>query len=177
MSFFDSMKSLLNPEAKQETVAESSHKASREPASYLLIIRHGRPDYGENPGNPRLLAGEAAYLQDRYQEFEDKLDQLDLQILSSPLSRARETAEAFQAALSPNAHLEIAEASDLGGEEAIQERLQKGQVLVVVGHEPYAGTWLRHFAGQYRAFDKGDAALIAIDNEGKGRLIKYLKAH
>lgn len=177
MSFFQSLKSFLAPEESKASATGKGQAKDQAIAHYLLIIRHGRPDYEANPADPPLLAGEAAYLKDRYQEFEDRLSPFNIQILSSPLSRAQQTAQAFQEALAQTPNLEIADSSDLGGETVIQDRMQEGEALVLVAHEPYVSAWLRRFGISSKDFDKGDAALLAIDEEGKGRLVKYIKAH
>lgn len=88
-------------------------------------------------------------------------------LASSPLVRARETAEILAAAwggkeISITSHL--APAADRRALQAWLARRRVGETVALVGHEPdlgdLAAAWLAGSSGSFLAFKKGGAALI-----------------
>jgi phosphohistidine phosphatase len=171
------------------TAKDDSAGKDNSPASYeLYILRHG-------------IAGErgAAYPDDnlrpltadgkkKLREIVAGLDKLGVEldwIVSSPLVRARETAEVVGEGLGAHTPLDLCDALSPGGDpEALLKFLTKhpnrARVLVA-GHEPDLGMLAARLIGAGRharlTFKKGGCCLIAFDEfppQSPGQLVWWL---
>jgi len=138
----------------------------------LYLVRHGLagergsewPDDSKRPLVPRGVARlrkEAAALRKLAISFDA--------ILTSPLTRAKQTADVFAAGLSPHPPVHVIESLSPGGSYATfladLEKHAKRSHVACVGHEPDLG----HFAGRLIGakapveFKKGAICLIDLD--------------
>lgn len=138
----------------------------------LYLVRHGLaaeqgPDYPDD--NLRPLTDDGI---SRLRQEVHGLRALDVsfdRILTSPLVRARQTAEVLAAGLGFRAPLVVVEALGPGGRfeavEAALSRLGPDRSVALVGHEPSIGQFAARFIGAGRplCFKKG--AVCRIDAE------------
>ncbi len=143
----------------------------------LLVIRHGiaadRESFaGDDEARPLTEPGRRR-MRDVARGLRRMVSALDL-VCTSPLVRARQTADIVSAAFGDAPVVEWATLAPAAGPEAVARSLgdqQAGAVLALVGHEPDLSdlcTWL--CAGVSRPIldlKKGAACLLALD-EGVG---------
>ena len=125
----------------------------------LFLVRHAEAA----PGEPDALRPLTAAGRDTARALAEQLAaELPDAVLSSPLLRARETAEAIARATGLNAEPDErlapgATANDI--REAVAER---GQTVVVVGHQPDCSEILFELTGEQRPFAPGAAAAVDL---------------
>lgn len=96
-------------------------------------------------------------------------------ILTSPFTRAQQTAQIVSHSLG-DVPIELCSELALPEMEPFLEKCKtKSGVLFAVGHAPYLSDWLFHLTGQEQPLKKGSMAVIAMDGNGKGRLVLYAK--
>ena len=97
-----------------------------------------------------------------------------VQIWSSPLVRARQTAEILSECMGGipvKIHPAIA-AGDLdilAGDWQITEKENERTIVIIVGHEPYLSMWTERLTGNALQFKKAGAACLKLSG-GEGRL-------
>ncbi len=138
----------------------------------LYLIRHGLaeergeawPDDTRRPLTERGMA--------RLRKEADALDRLGVAfdvILTSPLVRARQTAEIVAAGFSPRPSVTVADALAPGGTHAALltalEPQSKRAAIALVGHEPGLGELAARLVGTRRPipFKKGAVCCIEVD--------------
>jgi phosphohistidine phosphatase len=151
----------------------------------VLLVRHAIAVDRDTPGiadHLRPLTEEGAA---RFRKSSRALaDMVTVDaILTSPLLRAKQTAEIFGRNF-PG--VSIQEAASLGSGsreefEAALARLPKSSTVAGVGHEPYVSEWTADWLGGSNAdafaFKKGGVALIEFElraEKGAGRLVFFL---
>lgn len=154
----------------------------------LYIMRHGiagqrGPQYSDDTKRPLTAEGKK-----KLREAVAGLARLGVEldwIVSSPLVRARETAEIVQEDLGARTPLDLCEALSPGGSpEALVKFLSqqpKRTRVMVTGHEPDLGMLAARLLGAGRnahlAFKKGGCCLIRFDDfppQAPGKLIWWL---
>jgi phosphohistidine phosphatase len=140
----------------------------------LYLVRHAiaeerGPKWPDDTERPLTSKGKA-----RFREVVSALRSMELHIdvvLSSPLVRARQTADLLAAGLEPAPAVELVEALAPGAPpHAILDAVRRARRARVacVGHEPDLGVAAAHFIGAARplAFKKGGICRIDVDAPG-----------
>jgi phosphohistidine phosphatase len=152
----------------------------------LYLIRHGLAeergeDYPDDSKRPLTHEGIA-----RLRKEAKALDALDVafdQILSSPLVRAKQTADAFAEVMKSKPPIAIADSLTPAGSPAavIQElaRHMKKARVALVGHEPNMGELAAHLIGAKVPLPFKKGAICRIDfsvfpPKGKGQLVWFI---
>lgn len=145
----------------------------------LLLIRHGKAEDRSSDKNDVLRE-----LTDKgKEEFAEFLDTIkddlktdkDVIVWTSPLIRAKQTADIFTEAFGLNSAEEkmfIAN-GDFGALIKEINELDSDMRVVCVGHEPSLGYWIEELTGSKYSFKKGGMALVQLNEENlsKGRII------
>ena len=142
----------------------------------LLLIRHGLAETRDlnqldqdrqlTDTGRRRLAEQAHYLV-------DFLANKSVQLISSPLVRAQQTAEIFtQNGLNQFTIKKFAATGNLNELKA-EIKKQNTEVMVVVGHSPHLEEWTFHLTGEWLRIKKGAAVAIEIMDfqEMSGRVL------
>lgn len=152
----------------------------------LYLIRHGiaeerGPEWPDDSKRPLTAKGIAA-LKDEAKALENLDVTFDL-ILSSPLTRTRQTADVFSARLSGKPPVVLSDAlTPEGSSEAVLQEIathaQKGRVALV-GHEPNIGELCARLIGASSPIEFKKGAICRIDFEtlppkGTGQLRWFL---
>ena len=152
----------------------------------LYLIRHGLAaergeEYPDDSKRPLTSEGLA-----RLRKEAKALDNLDVsfdQILSSPLVRAKQTAEVFTEVMKSKPPVAFSDALTPAGTPAavIQElsRHMRKASVALVGHEPNMGELAAHLIGAKVALPFKKGAICRIDfsvfpPKGKGQLIWFV---
>jgi phosphohistidine phosphatase len=148
----------------------------------LYLVRHAiaeerGPNWPDDTRRPLTAKGKA-----RFRQVVSALRSMDVRldvVLSSPLVRARQTADLLAAGLEPAPAVTLVDALAPGATpEAIvaaARRVNRGRVACV-GHEPDLGAAAAHFLGVARplAFKKGGICRIDFDTlAGPGELVWF----
>jgi phosphohistidine phosphatase len=146
--------------------------------SELYLVRHAiaaerGPKYPDDRLRPLTPAGTK-----RFRDSVPGLHELDVVIdfvLTSPLVRARETAQLLAAGLKPKPAITEIDALAPGGRhqaiiEAIKTHSKRNRRLALVGHEPDLGELAARLLGARGmvAFKKGGICLIEVDGATPG---------
>ena len=94
----------------------------------------------------------------------------DIQIWTSPLARAQQTAQIIKSEFGKRAALRIVDAVESGSLEELSSEwaaLPEDTVLIIVGHEPMMSEWTKALSGASLAFRPGSAASIILDGENR----------
>src|SRR5438874_2271023 len=141
----------------------------------LYFLRHGEADWPnwDGPDDERPLTERGKKEMRKVAKFLRELDIPLDDILSSPLPRARQTADI----VADRFNLHVREEEDLAGGfgmSQLKELIQKYPVenLMVVGHEPNFTEIISSLTGADCKLSKGGVALMDVDEEQmKGRLL------
>jgi phosphohistidine phosphatase len=142
----------------------------------FFLVRHGRAE-ASNPGGDaarRLLLEAREELTEHFRALE--WDELELdRILTSPLVRARETAELLTAATgAPLEEEEALASAKSSGPELLRLGARLGRGVALVGHNPEMAEAISAAAG--RKVDVPPGSVAAIDVEGEGFRLVWLRA-
>lgn len=125
----------------------------------LFLVRHAEAAPGEpdalRPLTPAGRATARALGEQLAAELPDA-------ILSSPLLRARETAEAIARATGLTAEPDERLAPGATANDVREAVTQRGQTVIVVGHQPDCSEILFELTGEQRAFAPGAAAAVEL---------------
>jgi phosphohistidine phosphatase len=134
----------------------------------LILFRHGIAE-DAGPGQPdadrRLTAQGKHRLHDALPGLRRYLSGQDpVEIWSSPLCRAVETAEVLASGLITGKVRQLDEivSGDLAAFLKQAEKMPAQSTVVVVGHEPTLSLWSQELCGVWLPFKKGAAAAIDI---------------
>lgn len=141
----------------------------------LILVRHG---VAESKDTAKMDA-DRKLTEEGAKEFEDFMPELipllkdkdPLYIWTSPLVRAKETADILTAALGREA-AEDKEFLGNGDSNALLQALQQledGFTVVGVGHEPYLSMWVKELTDQSLPFPKGAALSIQLNDKDSTR--------
>jgi phosphohistidine phosphatase len=135
---------------------------------YLILMRHGIAE-DAGPGQPdadrRLTLQGRHRLNDALPGLRRFLAGQDaVEIWSSPLSRAIETAEVLADGLMAEKIRQLYEiaSGDLKAFLLQAEKMPAQSTVIVVGHEPTLSLWSQELCGVWLPFKKGAAAAIDI---------------
>lgn len=135
----------------------------------LVLLRHGQAQErgADIPDADRQLTKKGRYKMNKAALGLQRLLKgcSHVRIWTSPLSRARETAEIMAAALGTTEiteHMAIM-TGDLEKLASGWKEYDDDVCLVVVGHEPYLSAWSSKICGGALSFKKGAAAGFTID--------------
>jgi phosphohistidine phosphatase len=142
---------------------------------HLYFLRHGEADWPnwDRPDDERPLTERGKKEMRKVAKFLRALDVPLDDILSSPLARARQTADI----VAERFELHVREQETLTGGfnvSGLKELVQKYPVdnLMIVGHEPNFTEVISELTGAHCKLSKGGVALIDLDEgEMKGRLL------
>ena len=101
-------------------------------------------------------------------------------IWTSPLVRAKQTAQILKTAFGKRATLLVVDAAATGTLEEIASEwagLPEESTLIVVGHEPMISDWTKALCGAHISFRPASAASIAFDGENRrsGQLFWFMR--
>lgn len=128
-------------------------------AEQLILVRHGKAEpHGARPDYDRALTEEGIReLKEMAPQLAKKLNGKDTVIITSPLVRARQTAEI----LAKEAGIPM-EVDDWVSEGIFSEVLATQErpedIVILVGHNPTFDEWHRQLTGNTDHFKKGAAA-------------------
>jgi len=142
---------------------------------YLYFLRHGEADWPnwDRPDDERPLTERGRKEMRKVAKFLRELDIPLDDILSSPLPRARQTADI----VADRFKLHVREQETLAGgfdRDGLNEMIQKYPVenLMIVGHEPTFTEVISDLTGAECKLSKGGVALVDVNEEkGRGRLL------
>lgn len=141
----------------------------------IYIVRHAEAhqigEKGIQCDEDRMLTSRGRRHSQRLGQALGRIGVKPAEIWTSPLPRARETAEELAAGFSPGpAVREFDALAPPGDEEAILERLHRGALteLALVGHEPFLGDLVSRFIHPKGALgiplSKSSAACLAFED-------------
>jgi phosphohistidine phosphatase len=150
----------------------------------LVLMRHGKAeDHGvrENDYQRELTAKGRKKVTAAARGMKYLIDTTkDIHIWSSPLPRARQTAEIVANALGRLSVEEYEElyTGDLDTLIRYWKLLPQEATLILVGHEPYLSSWGARLAGVILPFKRATAAGFSVDQTtGKGQLSWFAHAN
>lgn len=139
----------------------------------LILIRHGDAEKRDasKPDSERRLTEKGI---EEFKQFTQTLNPVlkekpHLKVWTSPLVRAKETAEI----LTDTLNCSKAEEKNFLATGNFEEFLKQLQVekddftIVCVGHEPYTSLWAKELTGVNVSFEKGTAAQIVFEDSEK----------
>ncbi len=148
----------------------------------LILVRHGKAEERSPQRNDddRELTKEGRMEMERNAQGLSALIDSNhpIVLLTSPLVRARQTAEYLQKELSLSA-IETENALEDGSLQDFVRALKRfpeDATVIATGHEPFCSSWLGRITGTRVDFRKGAAAGIRIDRLSplEGKLLFYL---
>lgn len=141
----------------------------------IYFLRHGEADWPdwEKPDDERPLTKKGRKEMEKVAEFLRELDPKISLMLSSPLPRALQTAEIAADYLRVQLKKEpaLGKGFDLEKLRALVKR-EKGNDLMLVGHEPNFSEAIRELTGGNIKLSKGGVAAVDLEDDlTNGRLI------
>ena len=128
----------------------------------IYFIRHGEAEiYAEDDFKRKLTTVGRVKLENSFKTFANKLeDKRSYKIYSSPLERAKETAEILAK------HLDLKyEIKDyLAGARIkdILKTLDENENYIFVSHEPFISNWIYQLTGEMKIISRGSINLVEI---------------
>ena len=139
----------------------------------LYLLRHGEADWHawKQDDNLRPLTEKGKEELRRIAQFFKEIGVEPAVVFSSPLPRARQTAEIIHQKI--GGELKVAPELSPGFAPHQIGVLCKGERrdVMLVGHEPDLSESIRHFTGARAKMSKAGAARLDFDESGKARLI------
>lgn len=141
----------------------------------IVLLRHGKAVNNEvMPDKDRYLTDTGKLeLKQTLPYLADTLKSAEWEIWSSPLVRAKKTAEILLKSMK-NTPLKIKDFVEKGSFEDLVLALQKtgAKNVVIVGHQPHLSDWVNQLTGEVIDFRKGSAAEVEVpeDNPRSGIL-------
>lgn len=141
----------------------------------IVLLRHGKAVNNEiMPDEDRYLTDTGKLeLKQMLPYLADTLKSAEWEIWSSPLVRAKKTAEILLKSMK-NTPLKIKDFVEKGSFEDLVHALQKTDAknVVIVGHQPHLSDWVNQLTGEAVNFKKGSAAELEVpkDNPRSGIL-------
>ena len=143
----------------------------------LLFLRHGEADWPgwDKPDDERPLTRRGQKEMKRVAEFLELLDFCADAILSSPLPRARETAEIVAERMGKKVTIEPKLAHGFNSERLrdMIARTDAAQVMIV-GHEPEFSQVIEELTGGKVKLSKAGVALLEIDRDARVGELRWL---
>lgn len=129
----------------------------------IYFIRHGEAEiYADDDFKRKLTTIGKRKLEESFKVFAKNLkDKRSYKIYSSPLERAKETAEILAKHL--DSTYEVKEYLAGGRIKDILENLDKGENYIFVSHEPFISNWIYQLTGEMKIISRGSINLVEID--------------
>jgi phosphohistidine phosphatase len=143
----------------------------------ILFLRHGEADWPDwdKPDDERPLTRRGQKEMKRVAEFIERLEFSPDAILSSPLPRARQTAEIVAERMEKEVKIEpkLAHGFNSG---RLREMITNADVerLIIVGHEPEFSQVIQTLAGGRVKLSKAGVALLEVDRDGRLGELRWL---
>lgn len=137
----------------------------------LILIRHGKAeDHDIRKDFDRELTQKGIEeIEQMAPELAKRIDGRDTVIITSPLVRAKQTADLLAEAIAAPVEVENWVADGVYSKVLATQKRQE-HVVILVGHNPDCDRWHVHLTGEEQHFKKGAAAMYRWTEEGKVRL-------
>ncbi len=143
----------------------------------ILFLRHGEADWPDwdKPDDERPLTRRGRKEMKRVAEFLERLDLCPDAILSSPLPRARQTAEIVAERVGKEVTIEPKLVHGFNSER-LRDMIANtdGERIMIVGHEPEFSQVIEKLTGGRVKLSKAGVALLDIDRGGKAGELRWL---
>lgn len=129
----------------------------------IYFIRHGEAEiYADDDFKRKLTTLGKKKLEESFKAFANNLkDKRSYKIYSSPLERAKETAEILAKHLDSN--FEVKEYLAGGRIKDILKSLDPDENYIFVSHEPFISNWIYHLTGDMKIISRGSINLVEIN--------------
>lgn len=129
----------------------------------IYFIRHGEAEiYADDDFKRRLTTVGKRKLEEAFKAFANNLkDKRSFKIYSSPLERAKETAEILAKHL--DSTYEVKEYLAGGRIKDILKSLDPDENYIFVSHEPFISNWIYQLTGDMKIISRGSINLVEID--------------
>lgn len=141
----------------------------------IYFIRHGEAEvFAERDFDRSLTTAGRIKLHKTFSTFAKSISSLDnYKIYSSPLVRARQTAEILSEYLKKD--VEVKEFLAGSYLDDVLRELDEDENYILISHEPYISMWIKELTGENIRVSRGSINLVELDlKEKKGRLFKNL---
>lgn len=139
----------------------------------LILLRHGIAEDVSKDGRDfsrRLTKAGISKLKMRLPHLKELITYPEeTMIWTSPLVRAKETADILSEAIGQEKIIPYEFIGHGGFEELMREigEVRKNCSIIIVGHEPYLGNWSWALVGNHLPFKKGAAASFCVSRGGE----------
>lgn len=131
----------------------------------IYFIRHGEAEiYAEDDFKRKLTTVGRVKLENSFTAFANSLeDKRSYKIYSSPLERAKETAEILAKHL--DSDYEVKDYLAGGRIRDILKTLDQGGNYILVSHEPFISNWVYQLTGEMKIVSRGSINFVEISPE------------
>ena len=131
----------------------------------IYFIRHGEAEiYADHDFKRKLTTLGKKKLEESFKIFAKNLeDKRSFKIYSSPLERAKETAEILAKHL--DSTYEVKDYLAGGRIKDILKTLDKDDNYIFVSHEPFISNWIYQLTGDMKIISRGSINLVDLDLE------------
>lgn len=129
----------------------------------IYFIRHGEAEiYAEDDFKRKLTTIGRVKLENSFKAFANRLeDKRSYKIYSSPLERAKETAEILAKHL--DSDFEVKDYLAGGRIRDILKTLDQDGSYIFVSHEPFISNWIYQLTGEMKIVSRGSINFVEID--------------
>ena len=129
----------------------------------IYFIRHGEAEiYADDDFKRKLTTLGKRKLEEAFKAFANNLkDKRSYKIYSSPLERAKETAEILAKHLDSN--FEVKDYLAGGRIKDILKSLDPDENYILVSHEPFISNWIYQLTGDMKIISRGSINLVDLD--------------
>lgn len=129
----------------------------------IYFIRHGEAEiYAEDDFKRKLTTIGRVKLENSFKAFANRLeDKRSYKIYSSPLERAKETAEILAKHLDSN--FEVKDYLAGGRIRDILKNLDQDGNYILVSHEPFISNWIYQLTGEMKIVSRGSINFVEIN--------------
>lgn len=129
----------------------------------IYFIRHGEAEiYADDDFKRKLTTLGKKKLEEAFKAFANNLkDKRSFKIYSSPLERAKETAEILAKHLDSN--FEVKDYLAGGRIKDILKSLDPDENYILVSHEPFISNWIYQLTGDMKIISRGSINLVDLD--------------
>ena len=129
----------------------------------IYLIRHGEAEiYAEDDFKRKLTTIGRVKLENSFKAFANRLeDKRSYKIYSSPLERAKETAEILAKHL--DSDFEVKDYLAGGRIKDILKTLDQDGNYILVSHEPFISNWIYQLTGEMKIVSRGSINFVEIN--------------